>query len=95
MTGPASQQWGEEVTHTFPLPEVPGPFNFVNSEGLAYEAAEASRAARATFSAVDCRRVALLMLSAGGASAAAQPASATIRSIVRFDYSLFAAMTVI
>ena len=23
MTGPASQQWGEEVTHTFPLPEVP------------------------------------------------------------------------
>ena len=46
MTGPASQQWGEEVTHTFPLPEVPGPFNFVNSEGLAYEAAEASRCVR-------------------------------------------------
>ena len=47
----------------------------------------------ATFSAVLCRRVALLMLSAGGASAAAAEASATIRSIVRFYYGLLAAMS--
>ena len=63
MTGPASQQWGEEVTHTFPLPEVPGPFNFVNSEGLAYEAAEASRCVREglleapAFDSAECLRV--------------------------------------
>lgn len=53
MTGLGSQQWSEPVIHEFGLPsnivalstadgEVPG-FNFVNSQGLAYEAAEVNR----------------------------------------------------
>lgn len=51
MNGLGSQQWSEPKIHEFPLPsdivalstedgkETPG-FNFVNSQGLAYEAAE-------------------------------------------------------
>ena len=51
MNGLGSQQWLEPEIHEFPLPsdivalstedgkETPG-FNFVNSQGLAYEAAE-------------------------------------------------------
>ena len=38
MTGLGSQDWSEPVHHTFDLPSVEGPFNFVNSEGLLYEA---------------------------------------------------------
>lgn len=57
MTGLGSQQWSEPVVHEFPLPsnvaalstecndEKPG-FNFVNSQGLAYEAAEVNRCFR-------------------------------------------------
>ena len=48
----------------------------------------------ATFSAVLCRRVALLMLSAGGASAAAQPASATILSMIAVECGLWAGKTI-
>ena len=43
MSGPASQQWSEAQAHATALPEVAGDFNFVNSQGLAYEAAEATR----------------------------------------------------
>uniref|UniRef100_A0A6U4L2C4 D-xylose 1-dehydrogenase (NADP(+), D-xylono-1,5-lactone-forming) n=1 Tax=Phaeomonas parva TaxID=124430 RepID=A0A6U4L2C4_9STRA len=62
MTGCGSQQWSEPEIHTFPLPagvealpvcnpsgdapEVPG-FNFVNSQGLTYEAMEVDRCFRA------------------------------------------------
>jgi dihydrodiol dehydrogenase / D-xylose 1-dehydrogenase (NADP) len=61
MTGLASQQWSEPVVYEFPLPldivalptecdgEDPNPnhgFNFVNSQGLAYEAAEVNRCFR-------------------------------------------------
>jgi len=58
MTGLGSQQWSEPELHEFELPkdiveltteddgkEVPG-FNFVNSQGLAYEAAEVNRCFR-------------------------------------------------
>ena len=56
MTGLGSQQWSEPELHEFSLPsdiktlstqdgEVPG-FNFVNSQGLAYEAAEVNRCFR-------------------------------------------------
>lgn len=56
MTGLGSQQWSEPVIHKFELPtdmvalsteegEVPG-FNFVNSQGLAYEAEEVNRCFR-------------------------------------------------
>ncbi len=56
MTGLGSQQWSEPLIHEFSLPsdvvalstecgEVPG-FNFVNSTGLAYEAAEVNRCFR-------------------------------------------------
>ncbi|KAL7529858.1 hypothetical protein ACHAXR_003192 [Thalassiosira sp. AJA248-18] len=56
MTGLGSQQWSEPEIHEFALPsdiealstkdgEVPG-FNFVNSQGLAYEAAEVNRCFR-------------------------------------------------
>ena len=38
MTGLGSQDWSEPQTYTFDLPSVEGPFNFVNSEGLLYEA---------------------------------------------------------
>ena len=38
MTGLGSQDWSEPQTYTFDLPSVDGPFNFVNSEGLLYEA---------------------------------------------------------
>jgi len=53
MTGLGSQEWAEPEIHEFALPtdvvalstsdgDVPG-FNFVNSQGLAYEAAEVNR----------------------------------------------------
>ncbi len=58
MTGLGSQQWSEPQVYEFPLPSeivplstsdkdggkchTPG-FNFVNSQGLAYEAAEVNR----------------------------------------------------
>ena len=58
MTGLGSQQWSEPELYEFELPkdivelttedygkEVPG-FNFVNSQGLAYEAAEVNRCFR-------------------------------------------------
>lgn len=56
MTGLGSQQWSEPKIHEFALPEaivalstangkVPG-FNFVNSQGLAYEALEVNRCFR-------------------------------------------------
>lgn len=55
MTGLGSQQWSEPEIHEFALPdiealstcdgEVPG-FNFVNSQGLSYEAAEINRCFR-------------------------------------------------
>ncbi len=58
MTGLASQQWSEPVVYEFHLPldivalptecdgeDEPG-FNFVNSQGLAYEAAEVNRCFR-------------------------------------------------
>ena len=58
MTGLGSQQWSEPVAYEFPLPSdivalptecdgegEPG-FNFVNSQGLAYEAAEVNRCFR-------------------------------------------------
>jgi dihydrodiol dehydrogenase / D-xylose 1-dehydrogenase (NADP) len=59
MTGLGSQQWSEPVVYDFLLPsnvvelstesdgdkEKPG-FNFVNSQGLAYEAAEVNRCFR-------------------------------------------------
>eukprot|EP01082_Thalassiosira_pseudonana_P004917 g4315.t1 g4315 contig15:774800-775923(+) len=58
MTGLGSQQWSEPETYEFDLPkdivalstengekETPG-FNFVNSQGLAYEAAEVNRCFR-------------------------------------------------
>ena len=46
MSGPASQQWSEAQAHATALPEVAGDFNFVNSQGLAYEAAEGTRCVR-------------------------------------------------
>lgn len=56
MTGLGSQTWSEPELHEFELPpdvvalstadgEVPG-FNFVNSQGLAYEASEVNRCFR-------------------------------------------------
>mmetsp|Transcript_5117 Transcript_5117/g.15595 ORF Transcript_5117/g.15595 Transcript_5117/m.15595 type:complete len:342 (-) Transcript_5117:68-1093(-) len=39
MTGLGSQDWSEPKHYEFPLPKIDGPWNFVNSEGLAYEAA--------------------------------------------------------
>ena len=56
MTGLGSQQWSDTVIYNFPLPsnvvelstecdETPG-FNFVNSQGLAYEAEEVNRCFR-------------------------------------------------
>ena len=47
MDGAASQQFGPEETYSEPLPAVAeGPFNFVNSQGLAYEATEVNRCIR-------------------------------------------------
>ena len=52
MSGLGSQTWSEPVQHSFALPDgiMPlndtGKFNFVNSEGLAYEAAEVNRCIR-------------------------------------------------
>ena len=46
MTGLGSQTWSEEDHKAFPLPEIPGDFNFVNSQGLAYEAEEVNRCLR-------------------------------------------------
>lgn len=56
MTGLGSQQWSEPELYEFPLPaditalktsdgSTPG-FNFCNSQGLAYEAAEVNRCFR-------------------------------------------------
>eukprot|EP00629_Pelagomonadales_sp_RCC1024_P017896 CAMPEP_0119291440 /NCGR_PEP_ID=MMETSP1329-20130426/42463_1 /TAXON_ID=114041 /ORGANISM="Genus nov. species nov., Strain RCC1024" /LENGTH=329 /DNA_ID=CAMNT_0007292269 /DNA_START=78 /DNA_END=1064 /DNA_ORIENTATION=+ len=47
MTGLGSQTWSAPAERTFALPSVEGPFNFVNSEGLAYEAAEVNACLRA------------------------------------------------
>eukprot|EP00621_Florenciella_sp_RCC1693_P014666 CAMPEP_0182533486 /NCGR_PEP_ID=MMETSP1323-20130603/13711_1 /TAXON_ID=236787 /ORGANISM="Florenciella parvula, Strain RCC1693" /LENGTH=201 /DNA_ID=CAMNT_0024743377 /DNA_START=40 /DNA_END=645 /DNA_ORIENTATION=- len=47
MTGLGSQTWTEKKVYEFPLPDITGEYNFVNSEGLAYEAAEANRCLRA------------------------------------------------
>lgn len=48
MTGVSSQTWSDETEHSVPLPAgIRGDFNFVNSQGLAYEAAEATRCVRA------------------------------------------------
>ena len=38
MTGLGSQDWSTPRTYNFALPDIEGPFNFVNSQGLAYEA---------------------------------------------------------
>jgi dihydrodiol dehydrogenase / D-xylose 1-dehydrogenase (NADP) len=70
MTGLGSQTWESEETHSFalPLPEAEtgltaGDFNFVNSQGLAYEAAEVNRCLRAgltetpLFSSAECASV--------------------------------------
>uniref|UniRef100_A0A7S0LRW1 D-xylose 1-dehydrogenase (NADP(+), D-xylono-1,5-lactone-forming) n=1 Tax=Coccolithus braarudii TaxID=221442 RepID=A0A7S0LRW1_9EUKA len=38
MSGLGSQAWSDPVEHHTPLPSIDGPFNFVNSQGLAYEA---------------------------------------------------------
>ena len=67
MDGLGSQTFGEKVEHHFPLPaEVAGggkPFNFVHSEGLRYEAAEATRCLQtgalesALFSSEECLKV--------------------------------------
>ena len=63
MTGLGSQTWSEEEVHEFPRPEAAGPFNFVNSQGLRYEAAEATRCLREgaleseLFSSDECLRV--------------------------------------
>merc|ERR1719424_1015251 len=46
MSGPASQQWSEPQTYRTALPEIAGDFNFVNSQGLAYEAGEITRCLR-------------------------------------------------
>lgn len=46
MGGLGSQDWGDPETRRFPLPEIPGPFNFVHSEGLAYEAEEVNACLR-------------------------------------------------
>eukprot|EP00322_Chrysochromulina_rotalis_P029249 CAMPEP_0115850228 /NCGR_PEP_ID=MMETSP0287-20121206/11855_1 /TAXON_ID=412157 /ORGANISM="Chrysochromulina rotalis, Strain UIO044" /LENGTH=331 /DNA_ID=CAMNT_0003304217 /DNA_START=145 /DNA_END=1140 /DNA_ORIENTATION=- len=44
MDGPASQHFGEAQSHTAVLPEASADhFNFVNSQGLAYEATEVNR----------------------------------------------------
>ena len=65
MAGAASQQFGTPQIINEPLPKVPtsAPFNFVNSEGLAYEASEVNRCLRAglleapAFGAEACLRV--------------------------------------
>ena len=46
MSGPASQKWSEPQTYRTALPEIEGDFNFVNSQGLAYEASEITRCLR-------------------------------------------------
>jgi dihydrodiol dehydrogenase / D-xylose 1-dehydrogenase (NADP) len=43
MVGLGSQVWGPVKKHHFPLPPLEGPFNFVNSQGLWYEALEVVR----------------------------------------------------
>lgn len=47
MSGPASQTWDPPEQHEFRLPEIDGPFHFVHSEGLAYEAAAVHACLRA------------------------------------------------
>uniref|UniRef100_A0A7S2HBY4 D-xylose 1-dehydrogenase (NADP(+), D-xylono-1,5-lactone-forming) n=2 Tax=Octactis speculum TaxID=3111310 RepID=A0A7S2HBY4_9STRA len=46
MTGLGSQTWGEEEVFEFSLPDISGDFNFINSQGLAYEAEEVNRCIR-------------------------------------------------
>ena len=64
MDGAASQTFGPEQTYEEPLPDVDaGTFNFVNSQGLAYEAQEVNRCLREgvletpAFGAAACLRV--------------------------------------
>ena len=64
MDGSASQTFGEPDTHSASLPESgAGPFNFVNSRGLAYEASEVNRCLKEglleapAFNADSCLRV--------------------------------------
>ena len=71
MDGLGSQTFGKRDEHIFPLPEIDAPgsadaerdFNFVNSQGLRYEAAEATRCLREgaleseLFSSDECLRV--------------------------------------
>ena len=63
MDGSASQSFGSPQTHEEALPLIEGPFNFVHSEGLAYEAREVNRCLREglleapAFGAEACLRV--------------------------------------
>ena len=64
MAGAGSQHFGEARVHSEPLPKAgPGPFNYVNSQGLAYEASEVNRCLREglleapAFNAKACQRV--------------------------------------
>uniref|UniRef100_A0A7S3T8Y6 D-xylose 1-dehydrogenase (NADP(+), D-xylono-1,5-lactone-forming) n=1 Tax=Emiliania huxleyi TaxID=2903 RepID=A0A7S3T8Y6_EMIHU len=68
MGGAASQAFGPESETNFPLPDGPrGPFHFVHSEGLAYEAAavhaalRAGRLEAAEFGSEECLRVMKLL----------------------------------
>ncbi|KAH8086239.1 D-xylose 1-dehydrogenase [Aureococcus anophagefferens] len=40
MSGLGSQDFGPETKRSFPLPDIEGDFNYVNSQGLAYQAEE-------------------------------------------------------
>lgn len=87
MTGLGSQQWSEPEIHEFALPEnitamatendskeVPG-FNFVNSQGLSYEAAEVNRCFREgliespKFSSLQCLEIMRLITEIGSYAA--------------------------
>lgn len=63
MEGPASQRWSEPEVFEYDLPSITGPFTFVHSEGLAYEAAAVHRCLRAghteadEFTSDECIRV--------------------------------------
>ncbi|KAH8055589.1 D-xylose 1-dehydrogenase [Aureococcus anophagefferens] len=43
MSGLGSQDFGPETKRSFPLPDIEGDFNYVNSQGLAYQAEEVNR----------------------------------------------------
>jgi len=63
MTGLGSQTWSEPEVYEFPLPDIPGSYSFVNSEGLSYEAEEMNRCLRAgliespSFDSTECAGV--------------------------------------